>query len=246
MKTDCGVIRDLLPLYADDACSEQSRALVSEHLLDCENCRRMLYQLKENEIETSLKQEKAAVIQHGAKRFRQRSAAVGSAISGVFAGVILLCLIICTTVGTSMDWFDIVLASLCVAASVIVVPLIVPEDKLFWTFCAFCASLMILLAVICLHSHGAWFWIASSASLFGLAAVFLPFVIRSRPAQKLLGNNNPWIIVIGLDVALFINMMNMISAHGKLTLGTILFSVGVFLGVGLVVREILRRKKSGE
>ena len=89
MKTDCDVIRDLLPLYADDACSEQSRVMVNEHLLDCEACRAMLYQLKENEIENSLKQEKNAVIQHGAKKFKQRSAAVGSAISGVFAAVIL-------------------------------------------------------------------------------------------------------------------------------------------------------------
>ncbi len=246
MKTDCDVIRDLLPLYADDACSEQSRAMVNEHLLDCEACRAMLYQLKENEIENSLKQEKNAVIQHGAKKFKQRSAAVGSAISGVFAAVILLCLVICTTVGASMRWFDIVLAALCVAASVIVVPLTVAEDKLFWTFCAFTASLMVLLAVVCFHSGRTWFWMASSAVLFGLAVAFLPFLIRARPAKKLLGGNNPWVIVVGIDVALFINMMNMIAAHGKLTLGAILFSVGVFLGVFLVVREIIRRRNSGE
>ena len=246
MKTDCDVVRDLLPLYADDACSENSRALVNEHLLGCEACRAMLYQLKENEIETSLKREKDAVIRHGAKRFKQRSAAVGSAISGVFAGVILLCFVICTTLGVSMHWFDIMLAALCVAASVIVVPLTVAEDKLFWTFCAFTASLMVLLAVVCLHSGQTWFWMASSAVLFGLAVVFLPFLIRARPAKKLLGSNNPWVIVIGTDAALFINMMNMIGAHGKLTLGTILFSAGVFLGVFLVVREIIRRRNSGE
>ena len=50
MKLDCEVIRDLLPLYADQACSEQSRALVNEHLLDCADCRDMLQKLKENEI----------------------------------------------------------------------------------------------------------------------------------------------------------------------------------------------------
>ena len=35
MKTECDVIRDLLPLYADDACSEGSRRMVEEHLTEC-------------------------------------------------------------------------------------------------------------------------------------------------------------------------------------------------------------------
>ena len=50
---DCDVIRDLLPLYADEACSEKSRALVNEHLLDCADCRDMLHRLKETEIENN-------------------------------------------------------------------------------------------------------------------------------------------------------------------------------------------------
>ena len=32
MKYDCEVIRDLLPLYADRACSEHSRTMVEAHL----------------------------------------------------------------------------------------------------------------------------------------------------------------------------------------------------------------------
>lgn len=36
----CEVIQDLLPLYEDDCCSPQSRALVEEHLETCEACRR--------------------------------------------------------------------------------------------------------------------------------------------------------------------------------------------------------------
>lgn len=239
---DCDVIRDLLPLYADDACSETSRALVNEHLLDCADCRALLTRLRETEIENNLKNEKSAVIRHGAKRFRQRSAAVGSAVSGVF--LVLAFLIVSALIGSPLDWFDIVLASLCVAASLAVVPFMVPEDKLFWMFCAFCASLMVLLGVVCLHSHGSWFWIASSASLFGLSAVFLPFVIKAKPVKSLIGQSNPWLIVAGVDVALFINMMNMISSNGKMTLGTGLFTLGVAAGVSLVVSELIRRKKS--
>ena len=42
MKIDCEVIRDILPLYADDACSEKSRQMVDEHLEECSACREQL------------------------------------------------------------------------------------------------------------------------------------------------------------------------------------------------------------
>ncbi len=35
---DCGVIQDLLPLYTDDCCSEESRRLVEAHLRTCPVC----------------------------------------------------------------------------------------------------------------------------------------------------------------------------------------------------------------
>lgn len=236
---DCDVIRDLLPLYADEACSEKSRALVNEHLLDCADCRELLQKLRENEIENNLRNEKDSVLQYGLTQFKKRTAAVGSAVSGVFLIPILICLFL---FGSPLGWIDIVLASLCVAASVSVVPIMVQEDKLFWMFCAFTASLMLLLAVICIHGHGSWFWIASSASLFGIAAVGLPFVIKARPMKKLIGNNNPWVILAAIDIGLFVNMMSMISSHGRITLGTILFTLGVMAGIGLIVSEIIKRR----
>lgn len=242
MKMDCDVVRDLLPLYADDACSEKSRALVEEHLLDCPECRALLIRLRNTEIEDDLKSEKGSVIQYGLKRFKRRSAAVGSAVSGLFMAPILVCLVINFISGPSLDWFSVVLASLGVAASLILVPLMVPEDKAFWTLCAFTASLMLLLGVVCLYTKGRWFFIASSACLFGLAVVFLPFAIKARPVKRLIGDSNRWLIVLGLDAALFFNMMNMISAHGRLTLSSLLFTVAVLAGVGLVVTEILRKR----
>ena len=38
----CGVIQDLLPLYVDNICSEESQHMVSEHLESCDECK-MLY-----------------------------------------------------------------------------------------------------------------------------------------------------------------------------------------------------------
>ena len=240
---DCEVIRDLLPLYADEACSEKSRSLVNEHLLDCAECRDMLQRLQNQEIENNLKSEKESVIQFGVRQFKKRTAAVGSAVSGAVIVPVLICLYL---FGSPMGWIDIVLAALCVAASVSVVPIMIHEDKLFWMFCAFTASLMLLLGVICIHSHGHWFWIASSASLFGLAAVGLPFVIKARPMKKLIGDLKPWVVVVGVDIALFINMMSMIASRGKLTLSTVLFTAGIIAGIWAILSEIIKRKKENK
>lgn len=38
-KIPCDVIKDLLPLYADNVCSEHSKDIVEEHLTECEDCR---------------------------------------------------------------------------------------------------------------------------------------------------------------------------------------------------------------
>lgn len=39
MNYPCGIIRDLLPLFIDDVCNEESKQAVEQHLLVCEKCR---------------------------------------------------------------------------------------------------------------------------------------------------------------------------------------------------------------
>ncbi len=39
--TPCEIVQDLLPLYIDNTCTEDSRAYVEEHLASCESCRAM-------------------------------------------------------------------------------------------------------------------------------------------------------------------------------------------------------------
>lgn len=50
MKLSCDVIQDLLPLYHDGVCSEESSRLVQAHLVECEACGAMLNALQ-GEIE---------------------------------------------------------------------------------------------------------------------------------------------------------------------------------------------------
>jgi hypothetical protein len=42
----CTVIQDLLPLYVDEVVSDDTKSLVNEHLLTCENCRNEYEQMK--------------------------------------------------------------------------------------------------------------------------------------------------------------------------------------------------------
>ena len=241
MSKECDIVRDLLPLYVDNVVSDTSREIIEEHLSDCDGCREYLKKLRDEELESHLKAEKNAVIEYGTRQFKKRSALVGSAFSGLL--LIPLTVIISLVFAPGVGWYYVVLAALCVAASLVAVPLIVPEDKLFWTFCAFCASLMVLLGVICLYTRGDWFGIAASATLFGLSAVALPFLVKARPVKRLLGNANRTLIIIGVDCALLLNMLHMIAAHGRFSLISLLFTLGIFAGVGLVVAEIVRRKR---
>ena len=53
VKIPCEIIRDLLPLYQDDICSEKSRTAIEEHIKECESCRKYLKKMEgEIPIET--------------------------------------------------------------------------------------------------------------------------------------------------------------------------------------------------
>ena len=247
MRTPCEIVRDLLPLYADEVCSAESRALVEEHLSECPGCGEYLKQLRAGEMETELKQEKDTVIRRQAKRFKRRSEAAGVIVGGIFMIPILVFLIVNIASGRGMGWFFIVAAALVTAASLSVVPLMVPEDKLFWTFCAFTVSLMALLGTCCLYTHGTWFRAAASASLFGLAVVFLPFVIRAKPLEKLVAGRNKAVLVIALDVILFANMMNMITINSKSVVHTLLLAAVCAAGVCFLAADgFIRKGGDGE
>lgn len=46
MKHNCNVVYDLMPLYVDEICSEDSKKLVEEHLKECEACNKKYQDMK--------------------------------------------------------------------------------------------------------------------------------------------------------------------------------------------------------
>lgn len=214
MKINCNIIRDLLPLYADQVCSDESRELIDEHLAECRGCSALLQQICNTDIETDLKMEAEDVLHHQADFFKRKSAVIGTAIAGIFTIPVLVCLIVNLAVGAALDWFFIVLASLIVAASLIVVPLVMPENKFLWTLGTFTASLLLLFGVICIYTHGSWFFVVSSSVLLGFSVCIFPFALYTKPLRILIGNQKGLTVMISSTV-FFGLMMLSIGLYAK-------------------------------
>lgn len=43
---DCNIVKDLIPLYIDSCCSDESRQLVEKHTRDCESCKALLAEMQ--------------------------------------------------------------------------------------------------------------------------------------------------------------------------------------------------------
>ncbi len=85
---DCGIVKDLLPLYAEDMASEESAALVKAHLETCEDCRKAYEEMKapvEAEPAAPLKTVRKAVKRRGWLIAGLIACLVAALIFGVFA-----------------------------------------------------------------------------------------------------------------------------------------------------------------
>ena len=151
MINNCDIIKDLLPLYADDVCSPSSREMIETHLRECTDCAKVLKRLKDCEIEATIETEKEEVIRHQAKFFRKKSTIAGLIISAIFFIPVLVCLIVNLATGHGLDWFFIVLTALLAAASLIIVPLMVEKKKGLWTISAFTGSYALMMLSIGLY-----------------------------------------------------------------------------------------------
>lgn len=184
MKYQCDLVQDLIPLYEDQICSKTSREIVEEHLQECDKCRDIADKLRDHTVEKELTKEKNAVIYEHEKKLRKRTTAIGMATAGILLIPVIVCLICNLAIGHALDWFFIVLTALLLVASLIVVPLLVEKQKFLWTIVSSTGSLLLLLLTCCIYTHGNWFWVASTACVFGLSVVFAMFVIRELPLGR--------------------------------------------------------------
>lgn len=71
----CNVIKDLLPLYIDDVCSEDSRQMVEKHLRECRDCRREAELMKKDVIasDTDITGSEIDLLKEGKKSIEEKA-----------------------------------------------------------------------------------------------------------------------------------------------------------------------------
>ncbi len=66
MKYPCGIIQDLLPLYHDGVCSQESRQIIEAHLEECSDCKQSYLSLGESDALFPVSQEKESELKKAA------------------------------------------------------------------------------------------------------------------------------------------------------------------------------------
>ena len=206
MKFECDMISDLLPLYKDEICSDTSKKIVEEHLAECPACRKIFNDMNDISIDEKIVKEKNEVIDSQAKFFKRKSAFAGSIIALIFTIPILVCFIVDLATGGGLGWFFIVLAAILTASALVVVPLMMKKNRMFTTMTAFTACVILLLAICCIYTGGNWFFVAASASLFGLTVLFAPFIVYRRPVNAYVKNQKGLAIMSAYTVTFAIMM----------------------------------------
>ena len=70
-KFDCEIIKDLLPLYADNVCSEKSVKIVEEHLNDCSECSEELRKIRECPVVPEVDEDMKKAVKNAGERIKK-------------------------------------------------------------------------------------------------------------------------------------------------------------------------------
>lgn len=92
MKINCSIVDDLLPLYLEDICSDDSKAALEEHLQECPACREKLARMKNSDIIPQVKRrESKFLITDYARKVKRHRIRIG--LSVALASVLAACLL---------------------------------------------------------------------------------------------------------------------------------------------------------
>ena len=103
---ECDIVQDLLPLYYDNACSEESRRFVEKHLPGCNDCQKMYNELKENNVDEVLAKESKGVLERHAKIERNAAYKAGVVIAAILLLPIVITFIVQLATGMGLGVFS--------------------------------------------------------------------------------------------------------------------------------------------
>lgn len=154
---------------------------------------------------------------------------------------LVTCLICNITIDQKLSWFFIVLASILVAISLTLVPVMIKDKRGIATLSAFVVTLGILLLTICIYTEGNWFFVSYISTLFGLSLIFLPFLLNNIWLPENLRNNKSLIYFIVESIFLYIVLIviNLFTGGGwvlRIALPITSFSLLLPWGMMLIIR----------
>lgn len=132
-----------------------------------------------------------------------------------FGITILVTFIANLAVNHTLSWFFIVLASLLLAASLLIFPQYITKNKLRYIPLIFLGSLIFLLGVISLYTKGdGWFFIVVFALLFAYSIIFTPLLIKTEKLPKTIKKHNALfsVTVNAIALILLLGVINIYTA----------------------------------
>lgn len=248
MKYNCNIIKDLLPSYTDNICSDESKKIIEEHFEECPSCLKLSEIMKDDSIENSLNKEKEDVLSKHNRHVKRKTYTIGIITSVILMLPVIVCLICNLAIGHALDWFFIVLTSMLLTASFIVVPLIAESKKLLWTILCSTVSLILLLLTCCIYAGGSWFFVAASSCIFGISVIFVPYIIRNIPFHKSITRHRNIIVFLWDSTWLYAILITCgLYGHHDILYWQMSFVISTYVLTGiLLIISIITYAKTGK
>lgn len=234
---ECDIVQDLLPLYYDNACSEESRRFVEKHLPGCNDCQKMYNELKENNVDEVLAKESKGILERHAKIERNAAYKAGVVIAAILLLPIVITFIVQLATGMGLGVFSVVTASMLLVAALTVVPLMSTNNRLLKCILAGVTSLMLILFFVDRMNGGGNFLLWAIPTVFGISIVLFPIVICLVKLPPVLSDKKALITMTWDTLWLFLTMFTVYYHSGftgmrdGYTVAVVLM-LGVWLEIG--------------
>ena len=211
---ECDIVQDLLPLYYDNACSEESRRFVEKHLPGCNDCQKMYNELKENNVDEVLAKESKGILERHAKIERNAAYKAGVVIAAILLLPIVITFIVQLATGMGLGVFSVVTASMLLVAALTVVPLMSTNNRLLKCILAGVTSLMLILFFVDRMNGGGNFLLWAIPTVFGISIVLFPIVICLVKLPPVLSDKKALITMTWDTLWLFLTMFTVYYHSG--------------------------------
>lgn len=191
MKISCDIIKDLLPLYCDNMCSNDSRVVIDEHLTECESCGEELKKMLDNSDAAVLRQEKNSInsiIGKYRKNLWKKMLFFLSCVL-LFPNIVMFagCHELCIPFVMHTNLPDIFCLTMCIMLSGVYIPAVVKNRRREWIILSslICPLLFALTCCVLygLNSLFSVYTIIPAAAYLLISAALIPKKLKSKPLE---------------------------------------------------------------